>query len=46
VVGVLSSLYPVVTIALAHFLLGERIHRRRRSGIAMVLCAVAVISAF
>jgi drug/metabolite transporter (DMT)-like permease len=46
VVAVLSSLYPVVTIALAHFLLGERIDRRRRIGIAMVLCAVALISAF
>jgi drug/metabolite transporter (DMT)-like permease len=46
VVAVLSSLYPVVTIALAHFLLGEHIDRRRRIGIAMVLCAVALISAF
>jgi drug/metabolite transporter (DMT)-like permease len=43
---VLSSLYPVVTIALAPFLLGERVDRRRRIGIAMVLGAVAVISAF
>ena len=35
VVAVLSSLYPVVTVALAHRYLNERIERRQLRGIAV-----------
>jgi uncharacterized membrane protein len=45
VVSVLASLYPVVTIALAHLFLGERIHRLQQAGVAVALAGVALISA-
>jgi drug/metabolite transporter (DMT)-like permease len=44
VVAVLSSLYPIVTIALAYAFLNERIDRHRQIGIATVLCGVVAIS--
>jgi drug/metabolite transporter (DMT)-like permease len=44
VVAVLSALYPVVTIALARFFLGERLERVQQVGIAAVLCGVVAIS--
>ncbi len=46
VVAALSSLYPVVTIGLAHVYLRERIERLRLVGIATSLCGVVTISAF
>jgi drug/metabolite transporter (DMT)-like permease len=44
-VAVLSSLYPVVTIALARAVLGERIGRIQAAGAATALAGVALISA-
>lgn len=45
VVSVLGSLYPVTTLILARFLLGERLHRGQRAGAAAALAGVALISA-
>jgi drug/metabolite transporter (DMT)-like permease len=45
VVSVLGSLYPVTTLLLARFLLGERLHRIQRGGAAGALVGVALISA-
>jgi drug/metabolite transporter (DMT)-like permease len=45
VVAVLSSLYPVVTMALARIYLHERIERHQQLGIATTLTGVVVISA-
>lgn len=44
VVAVLSSLYPVVTIAVARVYLHERIERLQQIGIAMCLSGVVAIS--
>jgi drug/metabolite transporter (DMT)-like permease len=43
-VSVLGSLYPVVTVLLAHVLLGERLTRAQRFGVALALGGVAVIA--
>jgi drug/metabolite transporter (DMT)-like permease len=43
-VAVLSALYPVVTIALARAVLGERIGRIQAAGAATALAGVALIS--
>ncbi|MGH2955421.1 MAG: EamA family transporter [Solirubrobacterales bacterium] len=45
VVAVLSTLYPIVTIALARAFLAERIERRQWIGITMCLSGVVAISA-
>jgi drug/metabolite transporter (DMT)-like permease len=45
VVAVLSSLYPVVTIALARVYLKERLQRHQQVGAAASLCGAVVISA-
>jgi drug/metabolite transporter (DMT)-like permease len=45
VVAVLSSLYPVTTVVLARFVLGERLRRSQRFGAAAALAGVALISA-
>lgn len=44
-VAVLGSLYPVVTVMLAHGLLGERIRRVQAAGVATALAGVALIAA-
>ena len=44
-VSVLGSLYPVVTVLLAHVLLGERLTRTQQLGVAVALAGVAAISA-
>ena len=45
VVAALSTLYPIVTIALARAYLGEQVDRRRQIGIAVSLSGVVAISA-
>jgi len=45
VVAVLGSLYPVVTIALAHFYLHERLGRVQQLGVAVTLVGAIAISA-
>jgi drug/metabolite transporter (DMT)-like permease len=44
IVSVLGSLYPVVTVLAAHVLLGERITRAQRAGVALALAGVAVVA--
>ncbi len=43
-VSVLGSLYPVVTVLLAHVLLGERLTRTQQAGVAIALTGVAAIA--
>jgi drug/metabolite transporter (DMT)-like permease len=45
VVSVLASLYPVVLVALARFLLHERIAKHQLGGVVVALTGVALISA-
>jgi drug/metabolite transporter (DMT)-like permease len=45
VVAVLASLYPVITVILARFVLHERVRATQRAGIAAALIGVALISA-
>jgi drug/metabolite transporter (DMT)-like permease len=45
VVAALSTLYPIVTIALARVYLSERVEPRQRIGIALALTGVVAISA-
>ena len=45
VVSVLGSLFPIVTVLLAHIVLHERITGIQRLGVAVALAGVAVVSA-
>jgi drug/metabolite transporter (DMT)-like permease len=45
VVSVLASLYPVVTVLLARFALGERVQLSQDVGVAVTLAGVVLISA-
>jgi drug/metabolite transporter (DMT)-like permease len=45
VVGVCSSLYPVVTVLLARFILGERVRSLQLAGVALALAGVVAIGA-
>lgn len=45
VVAVLGSLYPVVTVALARFVLRERLSPVQAAGVALALAGVALVSA-
>lgn len=44
IAAVLGSLYPVVTILLARFVLGERLRRIQRVGVVLTLAGAAVIA--
>jgi drug/metabolite transporter (DMT)-like permease len=44
-VSVLGSLYPVMTLLLAHVLLGERLTRAQQAGVAIALTGVVAIAA-
>lgn len=44
-VSVLGSLYPVVTVLLAHVILGERLTRAQQAGVAVALAGVCAIAA-
>ena len=44
VVGVLGSLYPVVTLLAAHVFLSERIGRAQQAGVALALVGVCVVA--
>jgi drug/metabolite transporter (DMT)-like permease len=41
---VLGSLYPVVTVLLAHVILGERLTCTQKTGVAVALAGVAAIA--
>ena len=43
-VSVLGSQYPVVTVLLAHVLLGERLTRAQQAGVLVALAGVAAIA--
>jgi drug/metabolite transporter (DMT)-like permease len=45
VTSVLASLYPIVTVILARFILKERVARSQEAGIGVTLAGVALISA-
>jgi len=45
VTSVLASLYPIVTVVLARFVLRERVDRSQQLGIAGTLAGVALLSA-
>jgi drug/metabolite transporter (DMT)-like permease len=44
VTSVLASLYPIVTVVLARFVLGERVDRSQEAGVAATLAGVVLIS--
>jgi drug/metabolite transporter (DMT)-like permease len=45
IVSILSSMYPVVTVLLAHAFLGERLHRHQLAGAALGLVGISVLAA-
>jgi drug/metabolite transporter (DMT)-like permease len=44
-VSVLGSLYPIVTVILAYLILGERLTRAQRAGVAVAMAGVVAIAA-
>jgi drug/metabolite transporter (DMT)-like permease len=45
VTSVLASLYPIVTVVLARFILAEKVARTQEAGVALTLAGVVLISA-
>jgi drug/metabolite transporter (DMT)-like permease len=45
IASVLSSLYPVVTVVLAHVFLGERLGRVQLAGVPLVLVGIVLVTA-
>jgi drug/metabolite transporter (DMT)-like permease len=45
VVGVLGSLYPVATVVLARWLLGERLSGGQNAGVVLALAGVGLLAA-
>jgi drug/metabolite transporter (DMT)-like permease len=45
VTSVLASLYPIVTVVLARFIIAEKVARTQEAGVALTLAGVALISA-
>jgi drug/metabolite transporter (DMT)-like permease len=45
IVAVVGSLYPLTTVVLARVVLGERIRRVQRVGVAAAIAGVAMIAA-
>jgi drug/metabolite transporter (DMT)-like permease len=45
VVGVLGSLYPVATVVLARWLLGERLSGGQNAGVVLALTGVGLLAA-
>ena len=45
VVSVLASLFPIVTVLLAHLVLHERISRVQRLGVVVALVGIAIVAA-
>jgi len=45
VVAVVAALFPAATVTLAYFFLAERLNRWQRTGVAVALAAVALVSA-
>ena len=45
ITSVLASLYPIVTVVLARFVLAEKVARSQEAGILLTLAGVALISA-
>jgi drug/metabolite transporter (DMT)-like permease len=44
-VSVVGGLFPIVTVALAYFLLHERLHKIQRAGVLLALAGIPLISA-
>lgn len=44
VTAVLASMFPVVTVILAHRVLGERLIRVQKAGVVLALCGVVVLA--
>jgi drug/metabolite transporter (DMT)-like permease len=45
IVAMLSSMYPVVTVLLAHLVLGERLRGNQLVGVPFALVGVALVAA-
>ena len=42
---ILASLYPIVTVLLAHLFVGERLRGAQLAGVTLALCGVVLVTA-